>query len=332
MSTRNESGLLDREDYDPSAIGTASLEAGEPEQVWEEYGLESIPILMDEADTGRRIVRYNGDYIADVSDNFKILPNEEVVQAANVIADDLGASPFHEFDGDWYIQLDDHVYQDAERKRVHAIYAWDQGEIGGDDMEYGFVVHNSIDGSMALRVGVFTFRHACANMVHIGAGTLRDYMAQGVEDERGIISSSTRRHTKNMDVDMEALSARIQGVIAAVPDIHSTYQQWLQDELTVEETLRLIDYLPSKDQPGWMQDAEDELDAVAENESLEPELLPDDRKASVIEAKMPRAETVWDTYNSFTQAIWHDNRTSDTSKMTKMRKLHRVFDPIEAGR
>lgn len=324
-------GLLDSEQYRPAAIGEASLEAGEPEQVWEEYGLESVPILLDGEDIGRRIIRYNGNYISDVSDHFKVLPNEQVVKAANTVAEELGADPFHEFSGDWYVTLDDHVYQDPERKRVHALYAWDEGTIDDDELEYGFVVHNSIDGSMALRVGLFTFNHACANMVHIGSGTFADYSARDVEEERGVISESARRHTKNMDVELESLAYRIRGVIAAVPDVHETYQQWLQEQLTVAQVEELIDRLPRKNLPVWMQSAAEEFEAVEENEGLDPGMLPEDRRANIVEARMPSAEATWETYNSLTEAIWHDDNTTDTSKMRKMKQLHRVLDPVAAG-
>lgn len=162
MSQRNDDyareGLPRADDYAPEKIGTASLSADEPEVKYEKYGLETVPLLHDGEDTGRRLVRRNGKFVADVSSEYKLLPNERVAEQANEVARELGADPFHEFSGDWFVPLDDHVFQDPDRHRVHAVYAWDHDEVGGDSLEYGYGVHNSIDGSQSFSVGLFTFR------------------------------------------------------------------------------------------------------------------------------------------------------------------------------
>lgn len=324
---QRQAGLLSADDYDSGSIGQAELSAGEPEQVWEQWGLEVVPVLMDGIDTSRRLIRYNGDFVAGVSEDYKLLPNERVVQVANEVAQDLGAQPFHEFDGDWFIQLDDHVYQDLARHRVHALYSWEQGEIGGDDMEYGFALHNSIDGSLAFSCALFTFRHACQNLVHIGTGNYFDRMAQNVEEEREVLQKVTKKHTDHLEVEHESLKALVKANLTLVDDIDATYKTWVDDRLTARDVLDLIDRLPQKDLPEWVQN--EVLDALeAERERQDLETLPAFKRREIIEEVMPGTQTVWDTYNDVTQGIWHDERTSDDSKRRKMKQTHRVFDPL----
>lgn len=321
-----EAGLPTAEDYDPDAIGGAELSAGEPEQTWDEFGLELVPVLHDGEDTGRRLVRRNGNFIADVTERYKILPNERAVAAANEVAQELGAEPFHEFDGDWFIELDDHVFQDPEGRRVHAVYAWESGTVAGDDMEYGFAIHNSIDGSMGFRVGLFSFRHACANMVMMGAGNAQEQGALGVEDERSILNSSMRKHTSGMDVDTDALKARIESTLFLVEDIHDGYRDLVDRALTPEEVAGLLDRLPQKNLPAWFSDLAEDLREAQENESLEGEGWTRDRKKSLIEGHIPTEETAWETYNDITESLWHDDSSSDQTKQRKMRQLHRAVN------
>ncbi len=327
-------GLMTAEDYKPEAIGEAAITAGEPEQTWPQYGLEMVPILHNGDDTGRRFIRQNGNYIADVTDSYQLLPNEQVVEAANDVAQELGAEPFHQFDGDWFIQLDDHVYQDPERRRVHALYAWESGTVGGDSMEYGFAVHNSIDGSLGFNVALFSFRHACANMVHIGVNNSMAQRALNVEGERDVLASSSHRHTSGLEVDTESLAARVKGTLMFVDNIDETYNAWHDSVVNDDHVEALIQRLPEKDLPDWVQDTkdrlEDEAEDYADEEDVDIDILPADQKASVIEANIPTGETIWETYNDVTQAVWHDNRTADTSKQRKMRQVHRAF-PLGDG-
>lgn len=335
---RAESGLPTADDYAPEKIGTAELSAGDPEMTFPQYGLEAVPILHHGEDTGRRFIRRNGNYVSDVSNEYQLLPNERVVEVANDVARELGAEPFHEFGGDWYVTLDDHVFQDPDRHRVHAVYAWEQGTVGGDDMEYGFGVHNSIDGSLAFSVGLFTFRHACANMVFLGTGGNREQRALDVESERAVVSATTHKHTKGLDVDKDALEATIKGTLTFVEDVQATYESWVERTLDPKEVAQLIDYatgsgsLSQKDIPQWMLDVAEDMDSVAANEDLDDrDELPWERRAKLIEASMPEAKPVWDTYNDLTENIWHGGKSGDQTRRRKMKETHRVLNPVEAG-
>lgn len=344
-----EAGLPTADEYKPEAIGTAEVEAGDPTQTFEKYGLELFPIRIDGSDTGQRAVRRNGKFLGMVSDRYQLLPNERAVEVANDVARDLGAEPFHqfdstEFDDSWYVQLDDHVYQDKERRRVHALYAWDDPVDvgGGDKVQFGFAVHNSIDASLSFQTGLFSFRHACANMVTMSvkdtqAGTFDtgNFDATRVEDEREVLEHSTRKHTSGLDINKEALKARIETTLLAVdpdnPDsIPNTYSEWQEQSTSPEVVAAIIDRLPNKDHPEWFADVRDQFDAARENESLEGDQeLDAERQRQIIKDVMPRGETMWNTYNDVTENIWHSD-AGDRTKDRKFKKLHRAA-PVADG-
>lgn len=350
----NKKGLPQAKDYDPGALETAQFQAGEPEQQWPEFGLELVPVEYRSktagrpsgdgwVDTGRRMILRNGEHISDVSDGYKLLPNEQLVGAANNVARDMGAGPFHEFDGDWFVRLDDHVFQNEDRTRVHALYAWDTGEIGGDSMEYGFAVHNSIDGSLGFSVALFSFRHACKNMVFMGTGSYLEQQALSVEDEREVLSRHSQQHTASLDVDEEALQATVKGTITLIDDADATYEEWVSQEIEPGQIRNLIQrpQLADRDLPNWVADTEDELDedendlltvieTVHEREYGEDEPMPWDHQEELIETRMPD-ESVWKLYNDITEQIWHSGSSGDQTRRQKMKALHAVCPPAEHG-
>lgn len=372
---KSHEGLPTKDEYNPETIGNAAIRAGEATTTHPEYGLEMVPIeylspdtgsvaadsIMEKTDDGkawvdtnRRLVRRNGDFVADVSHRFHLLPNEKVVAAANKAARDLGAVPFHDFEGDWYIELDDHVFQDADRHRVHALYAWnDPVDISGpdepaDEIQFGFAVHNSIDASMAFEVGLFTFRHACQNMVMMGAD------AQGMSfDDREVVVHAKRAHTSSLDLDVDALSTTIKNVMVFAEDIKEGYEAWRSEIVDYETVEGLIKRLPKKDLPDWIavtdgdvptvehdlreareNRALDRHDTISEDDDLDLSdinvsdvELDAETKQSIVAEHLPDDETAWDTYNSITENVWHDSGTGDRTKRRKFKKLHRTMEP-----
>jgi len=326
-----DEGLPGADDYRPEAVGSAVLDAGEPEQQYPKWGLESVPILCDDEDTGHRLIRRNGDTLAVVSDDYKLLPNERCVAAANEVARNLGAEPFHEFDGEWFIELDDHVFQDPDGRRVHALYAWnDPVEVApGDEVQMGFGVHNSIDGSLGFSTGLFSFRHACANMVFMGVDP------EGMNfDDRDVLAHGSRKHTSGMDVNPDALQARIENVLLFADEVTDAYRAWTEQIVTPEQAFEMFKRFPQKDLPEWLQDAKEEVEKVEEMESLDAEddRTQAERKVDAIQPYIPGDETVWDSYNALSESLWHSESTGDRTKRRKMKQLHRVFEPAEAVR
>lgn len=319
-----ENSIPTAPDYDPTVIGTADLSAGTSAQVWEDYGLELVPVKLNGQDTSRRLILRNGQYIADVSNQYKLLPNERAVAAADAVADELGAVPFDDFSGDWYIPLDDHVVMDDEGRRVHALYAFEEPVTlpNGDEIQTGFAVHNSIDASLGFHVGLFTFRHACQNMVWMGVGD------EGMNfDDREVLVNEGRKHTKGLGVDHDALRARVKNVLLLSDDVTDAYEAWLDQFVTESHIEEMLRRLPEKDLPAWVENIGEVLDRADENGTLGGGNI---TREDLIRAEMPATETVWSTYNDLTESVWHDPDTSDRTKTKKMKDIHRVFKPAAA--
>lgn len=352
MSWKKIEGLPEADDYQPETIGTAELRAGEPEQTWPQYGLELVPIEHrargDWTDTGRRLIRRNGEIVKDVSERYKLLPNERAVKAANEAARELGAIPFDEWgdpDLDWYATLDDHIFQDADRYRVHALYAWDDPVyIAGDQIQFGFAVHNSIDKSLSFQVALFSYRHACSNMVEmtVRQGSQFANRALDVESERAVLAHGSRAHTSGLAVDVDELKTTIKQILTVVDafedpgesTIAQRYREWNQTIIQPEMVDDVLDRalgsgdLAVDDLPAWMQAiAEDIKAAQPAADDEEEESLPWEHRAEFIAAELPEATAIWDTYNDITEAIWHNNETNDLSKRRKTTDLHRVMQP-----
>lgn len=304
----------------------AKIEPGEPEQQWPDYGLEMVPVEYNGEDTGRRLLLRDGDFLKVVSDRYKILPNERAAGAAEKAAERLGAVPFEEFSGDWYIPLDDHIFQDDDGRRVHALYAWDDPvdvsapDEPEDTIQFGFAVHNSIDTSLGFQVSLFTFRHACANMTHMGLN------GRGMDfDDREVVAHSSRKHTSGLDVDIDALVERIENTMLLAETVEEKYRAWRDEFVTVRQAKELAERFPKKDLPEWIRDALEAIERAEENEQLEEVEDPEGFRDSIFRSEMPASETVWDTYNAVTQSVTHSDRGNDRTRLNKHRDLHRVF-------
>lgn len=342
MGTNMDSGdtVEQIQEYQPEHLGETQFRAGDPEQVWERYAIELVPVEVnvggDFRSTERLAIMRNGEFLEMVSDDYKLVPNEEVVHAGNEIADRLGAVPFDEFGGDWFVRLDDHVFMDSEARRSHALYAWDDPvDLGyGDEVQIGFALHNSIDRSMGLQVGLFTFRHACANMVTMAVN------GEGMNfDQRDVLKHSSRKHTHGLEMDN--LRAWIEEVVSFGPAVLDTYRDWQNERLSIHDAARLSALVEQSrlsrrnDVPGWLKDAtetvEEQREKAEENEQLGEiqfvEGLPHDVIEEIMAAHIPPGETRWDTYNDVTREVWHSGKTNDRSKMRKFKNLHRVLQP-----
>lgn len=309
---------------DKSASSSVALEAGRPvdQHTYPEYDIELVPVLMDGEDTGRRFVVKEGNYLADVSSQFNLLPNEDALSVADSLAEELGASPFSQFNGDWYRELDDHAITDREGRRLHAMYAWDEDTVEGDEMNYGFILHNSIDASLGFSIGLFTFRHACANMVWIGAGEAQEGMSF---DDRNILSSYYHRHTSGLETEEDELLELARETVDLIPEVHDTYEEWASREgIGFSKIRSLRDRLPHSDLPKWVQDAFEEVERKKSDTTEEIHQKEDE---ALLE-NMPVGESSWNIYNDVTESIWHSD-TSDQTKRQKNRDLHRVLNPVE---
>lgn len=258
-----------------------SLSFGNPDLTWQQYGIEQSPILFNGAKTAYKAVIRNGEIVSIVSSQYRLLPNEEAVKLAGQAASLAGLVPFHEFSGDWFARMGSNVIQDRGGGRVHALYAINKSfDVNGEKMHLGVGVHNSIDGSTGFGCGIFTFRHACANMVWAG---MKGY--EQAFDERKTIEYIYKRHTKGLETFMGGLKNAIVTVMDKANIILEAYQQLAETAVTKEflEKLRKS-RLPNKVLPDYIAKPEE---------------------AAVNTADL----TQWQVYNDVTAAIWHNAKS-----------------------
>jgi len=276
------------------------------DKTWKKYGLVEYPIEFNGQDIKRKILARDGKFIAVTSNQYKLLPNEEVLKVADRAAEVVGLVPFHEFTGNWFTRMDKNVITDPEGRVMHALYANNTPyEVNGDKMYLGVGVHNSIDASMGFGCGVFTFRNACANMVLAGMkGYHQDF------DLRKTLDYVYKRHVgKNID----DLAIKLSTTIATMMDKSLEMLQWYRELSTEEVTHELAEKvgtkLPINILPPYLQPQKD-----AEGKKL-PIETPTVSK--------------WELYNDVTALIWHSDSTNMYRKTYQFNTLHRIM-PVQA--
>lgn len=277
------------------------------DNTWNKYNMREEYLTRDGKDTGCKSIVKDDANVAILKEDYKLLPNEEMVAVADDVATLLGAVPFDKFTGDWFCRTDKHVFLTGENKaQGHALYSFNQPvDIGGGDMiNIGFALHNSIDGSMGFSVGTYTFRHQCSNMVFMG------YRGKGMKfDDREVLAHVYKKHSKNLDIDRVALANIVKAVVAKGQDILEQYRQWKNEELKIDIAKRLVKRLPKKYIPEYI--------SVTEAEMLDGTVQ--------TKVELLKAPTIWETYNDITQVIWHNSDTQYSSKKGQFDSLHQAL-------
>jgi len=268
------------------------MEFSTPDLTWQEHGLEEYPMLYNAEDSGHKAIVKNGQLVSIVRKGYKLLPNEEAVIVADQAAKMAELVPFSDFAGPWYDPMDDHVIRD--KHQVHALYTLPGSyTVDTEEMYLGVGVHNSIDGSLGFGCGIFTFRHACSNMVWAG---MRGYV-QGFDDRR-TLEYIYHKHTKNLVAVADGLLVNITRVMDRAQGILDAYKQMAKVNATQELIERLrSSHLSKKCLP----------DYIADKEASLPDL------------------SQWNVYNDVTQAIWHNKDTTMFTKKFYYRALHGVI-------
>jgi hypothetical protein len=253
---------------------------------WGQYGISELPLTFNGSDTKYKAVVQNGE-IANISKKaYTVLPNEEAVKISDVAAKECDLVPFHQFTGEWFIRMNSNVIVD--KWKVHSLYALNEPyNVNGDKMHLGVGVHNSIDGSTSFGAGIFTFRHACANMVLAGS---RGYVQQF--DERHTLDYVYKRHVGDVDLVIGDMTQKITLLMDKAQGIIEAYRQMAQKQ--ADEAFRK-NFLKG-----------------LQRHSIAAKWLPEYLRVKPKEALPPMAEglKVWDVYNDITAKIWHDPGTT----------------------
>lgn len=279
-----------------------SISFGDPDTTWSAYGLSENPVVVNGSATGYKAIIKDEDLVAFVSNRYKLLPNEEAVKAADEAAALSDLVPFDKFQGPWITRfgMKSHVIQDNHR--VHALYAHpDKYEVGNEEMYLGVALHNSIDGSMGFKAGIFTFRAACSNVV-LTAG-MKDWSYYYSQADHGrTVEWLMRKHTKSLVTD------KVKDVMIYLMDkthyIIDTYKLMAQRKIT-----------------------EDLVDQILKSNFITKKILPD--YITEPEATLPDL-TQWDLYNDLTELIWHNAKAQMKTKLLQFTALHKIM-PFEVN-
>lgn len=270
--------------------------SSQPIERWIEYGLTEHPINFNGERSKYKAIVREGKLISVVGKGYQLIPNEEAVKLADSAAEMVGLVPFHEFTGEWFQRMEKHVIYDQEFKRVHALYAINKPyTVNGESMHIGVGIHNSIDGTTAFGCGIFTFRHACKNMVLAG---MRRYSQ--AFDERKTIEYLYKRHTSSLDPAKTNLKVVIVSIMDRASDIIQSYELMAARKASEELIKRIkASRLPKKALPDFLQVKEQKVEI--------------------------RQLTQWELYNNITEKIWHNATSGIKTKTFQFNTLHKLM-------
>ena len=272
------------------------ISLGKIDDTWQCYDLFQAPIKFNAQNTGHKAIIRKDRVVAIVRKGYELLPNEEAVKLADEAAQMAGLVPFDEFTGEWIIRMKDHAIYDKRETRVNALYAANQHyEVNGEKMHLGVGIHNSIDGTMGFGCGIFTFRHACANMVFAG---MRGY--EQAFDQRKTIEYVYKKHTVSLSPFKASLKNVILSVMEKATDTIRSYNLMAQKQVTQDLVERIKkSRLSNKVLPEYLT-------------AKEPTINPLDF-------------TQWDLYNDITQLIWHNAKSGLKTKEFQFKTLHTIM-------
>ncbi len=98
-----------------------TLTFGNPNGEWKQYELYETPVVVNGLVSGYKAITQEDHLVSIVSDQYKLIPNQEAVKVADQAAKLAGLVPFNEFTGEWLQRLENHVITDHEKTRVHAL-------------------------------------------------------------------------------------------------------------------------------------------------------------------------------------------------------------------
>ena len=254
-------------------------------------------------DTGRRFITKRQDdgterFIADVSYRYAMFPNEVMADIGDELAKKVGAK----------------IHQDCSNdKRLYRYYIKDKpcGPTGAKGYEEGellpgFLVMNSIDGSMGAGVEPFLYRVVCKNGMMVQMKTAMTLKAR----HTGAIHDIERRDFLSMCKTALELSEAIAEKL----------KEWVSIDLSVKNPLtdQIIQNLQYCGIPNAYKDEVPFL--WAPNKRLDEKDIP----------AVPKGMDLWEAYNHITAALTRPPNGKVVSERTRVdyqHMLHKALAP-----
>lgn len=268
--------------------------------IWHKYGFKEYGVRLNNEKTGRKVIYRDDEYISDVTEAYYLLPNEEVVMLAAETAKLVGLEPYPiKQPRNRVLNMEGNAIYGKNKRQIHCLFRLPEDfEVGNRTLILGIGVHNSIDGSMGFGMGTFSFRLACSNMVW--AGFKQGQFARGL-DQQGLATHLYHKHTKGLSADYSKLQEKMMELITNSKQIIDFYRAMERVSLNQDIAQQLVDRIPQKYLPDYIQVDDDLTAAISDKPSL------------------------WQCYNDFTEVMWHDAAGDFGTTRTLNDTLHKVM-------
>jgi hypothetical protein len=211
---------------------------GEDNTAWAQHGYAEPKIVFNGEPTGFKAIVHNDTLVKVLTDRYHLFPNEEALKVGDKAADLAGLQPFGATTPG--MRNVNHVVYDAKEHKMRALYTM-QGDhkVGGDTVNVGVNVYNSIDGTTSFGAGLFTFRSLCSNGVIFGKHDIR---------------AVRHAHTKGLIPIIEELKGTIVLLMEEGLALVEAYQRMAQTKLNDKLIDKLLaSYIPAKVLPDYVK-------------------------------------------------------------------------------
>ena len=299
------------------------------ERSWDEYNLRTEQMYCNGQPLPVKAIVKNGEYVKFMSSQYHLLPNEEVQKIADATNKRVGASPWKfttRDDNGWYSGDGHAITNVGIPVRIGLVYTFDDGArfVNGrsDEIQLGYMVQNSINGSAGFGVVPVDIRRNCNNaMFHLSSpvyhGTVqktaallkaRDNLLEAQVDWND--GRHFKKHSKNL-LENDNYIGWLQGAIALVKErgekLLKRYNEMYEMKVTQKQAEQVAKF--SKDvtkELSWLE-------------------IKTDGKV-----KISGDVTQWKAFNDVTQFLSYNNRKSMNKVMQDYAKVDKIL--VEARR
>lgn len=236
-------------------------------KAWPEYNLSTQNIVHDNGQPSRfQVIKKNDKIVAFFTKAYHVLPNEEALKLADDVAKQIGAEPAHMDQANGWFKSSGHVVFSNDGYKMTSYYQFDDKVDvtgGGDFVQKGFSVSNSIDGSSGFRVAPTDVRTKCNNiMMHLyrqqslGEGVFEkvvlaqdEILAAGMEnlksaqqDWQKLPKMISKPHVKSLTTSF--VVDAIKDIKKIADKVMARYKEMYQLKLEVDTARRIVEELP----------------------------------------------------------------------------------------
>lgn len=330
-------------------IPVSGLVTTTPRKNWSDYKLETHNVFVNGSETNVQAIVYNSKFVNFLSKWYHVLPNEEVIKTADLVAEQLNFkkfSPTKYHKDSWFKSEKNHVISNPDKTQISATYLFsDSVDVTGrgDKVQLGFSVRNAIDGKGgAFSVSPFTHRAVCDNLAfhlaydkslhsgleaQLGSGYYHDLvkleqsdvLKKQLEDIQKARESFGKKvwkaHFKGLDIGY--VTNAILTVKQQAEHVFEQYRKAVDLKIAQAQLESLKARLPV----GVHKYASEEVkDSVITYDAKKKTLVAD------------RDATTWQVFNNYTEALSYGQKRNYTTTLENYRDVDKILiSPIEVN-